>query len=58
MKVINTSKKKKALKLLKEHKITIRKADKLADISYVAMLDLDSKANVDIGYYTKELRKT
>lgn len=48
---------KKALKLLKEHKITIRKAAALAETSYVEMLDLASKADIDIGYTLKELRK-
>ena len=48
---------KKALELLKEHKITIRKAATLADTSYVGMLDLASKADIDIGYTLKELRK-
>ena len=56
MKLITTSKKKKALELLKEHKITIRKAAKLANVSYVEMLDLASKADVGIGYSIKELR--
>ena len=48
---------KKALDLLKEHKITIRKAAALAEASYVEMLDLASKADIDIGYTLKELRE-
>ena len=48
---------KKALELLKEHKVTIRKAATLADVHYVEMLDLASKADIDIGYTLKELRK-
>jgi len=48
---------KKALELLKEHKITIRKAANLANTSYVEMLDLASKADINIGYSLKELRK-
>ena len=48
---------KKALELLREHKITIRKAAKLADIHYVEVLDYASKADIDIGYDSKELRK-
>ena len=41
---------KKALELLKARKITIRKAAKLADISYAEMLDFASKADIGIGY--------
>ena len=48
---------KKALDLLKEHRITIRKAAALAEASYVEMLDLASKANIDVGYTLKELRE-
>lgn len=59
-KSINSIKKqkiKKALELLKARKISIRKATKLADISYAEMLDLASKADIDIGYSLKDLRK-
>lgn len=48
---------KKALDLLKEHRITIRKAAALAEASYVEMLGLSSKADIDIGYTLKELRE-
>lgn len=48
---------KKALELLKERKITIRKAAALAEASYVEMLDLASKADINIGYTLKELSK-
>ena len=48
---------KKALGLLKARKITIRKAAKLADVSYAEMLDFASKADVDIGYPLDELRR-
>ncbi len=48
---------KKALNLLKEHKITIRKATSIADVPYVEMLDLASKFDIDIGYDLKELNK-
>lgn len=48
---------KKALELLKAHSITIRKAAKLADVSYVEMLDFASKAGIDIGYSLDELRR-
>ncbi len=48
-------KKKKALKLLKDHKVTIRKAASIADITYVEMLELAEKC--DIGYDLEELEK-
>ncbi|MBI2650269.1 UPF0175 family protein [Candidatus Woesearchaeota archaeon] len=48
---------KKVLKLLKEHKVTIRKAAKLADVSYLEMLGLVSRLDICIGYSLKELRK-
>lgn len=56
-KAIKDWKIKKSLNLLKDHKATMRKAAKLADVSYVEMLDLASKADIDIGYSIKELRK-
>ena len=48
---------KKSLNLLKEHKATMRKAARLADVSYAEMMDLAYKADIDIGYSLKELRK-
>ncbi len=50
-------KRRKALDLLKERKVTIRRAAALADVSYTEMLDLTSKADIDIGYAVKDLRK-
>ena len=50
-------KRRKALDLLKERKVTIRRAAALADVSYTEMLDLMSKADIDIGYAMKDLRK-
>ena len=47
----------KALELLKKHKITYRKAAKLADLSYAEILDLASKSDIDIGYTLQDLRK-
>ncbi|MEK6826396.1 MAG: hypothetical protein AABX08_02445 [Nanoarchaeota archaeon] len=47
---IRRYKTKKSLELLKEHKITIRRAAHMADIPYIEMLDLASKADIDIGY--------
>lgn len=48
---------KKALELLKAHKATMRKAAKLANVPYVEMMTLASKADIDIGYSLKELRR-
>ena len=45
----------KALELLEEHKITIRKAASLAEVTYIEMLDLMSKKNIDVGYTLKDL---
>lgn len=50
-------KRRKALDLLKERKVTIRRAAALADVSYTEMLDLMSKADIDVGYSVKDLRK-
>lgn len=48
---------KKALELLKEHKITIRKAASFAEVSYIEMLDLMAKADIDIGYTLQDLKR-
>ncbi len=48
---------KRALGLLKERKATMRKAAKFADVSYAEMMDLASKADIDVGYSLNELRK-
>lgn len=56
-KAIREWKTKKALDALKERKITIRKAAALAGASYAEILDLASKADIDIGYTLKDLRK-
>ncbi|MGC1121865.1 MAG: hypothetical protein WBA22_12295 [Candidatus Methanofastidiosia archaeon] len=54
-KAISDWKKDRALRLLEEHRITIRKAASMADLSYVEMLTPTEKA--DIGYDLKELKK-
>lgn len=54
-KAISDWKKEKALRLLRDHKITIRKAAALADVSYIEMMDLAEK--MDIGYDLKELER-
>lgn len=56
-KAIKEWKIKKALDLLKEHKITLRKAASIADVTYSEIIDLASKVDIDIGYDLKELRK-
>jgi len=43
------------LELLKDHKITIRKAASMADVAYVEMLELAKK--LDIGYDLEELER-
>lgn len=48
---------KKIINLLKNHKITIRKAAALAKVSYTGMLDLMAKANIDIGYTLQDLKE-
>jgi len=47
---------KKALTLLKERKVTLRKAAEIADVDYAEILDLTSNADIDIGYNLRELR--
>lgn len=56
-KAIEEWKLKRALDLLKERKVTIRRAAALAGISYLEMFDLMSKSDIDIGYTLKDLRK-
>ncbi len=48
---------KKALELLKEHKVTLRKAANIASISYVEMLDFASKHVIDMGYSLEGVEK-
>ena len=50
-------KRKKAVELLRERKVTIRKAAALAGTSYVEMLDLMAKFDIDIGYTQNDLRR-
>lgn len=54
-KAISEWKKERALKLLKDHRITIRKAASMADLAYVEMLELAKK--LDIGYDLEELER-
>jgi predicted HTH domain antitoxin len=47
---------KKALELLRAHRITIRKAAEIAGLSYVEMLDTVSKNKIEVGYTLKDIR--
>ena len=46
----------KVLELLKEHRVTLRNAAKLADVTYLEMMNLASKSGIDIGYSLNELK--
>lgn len=48
---------KRALNLLNERKVTLRKAASIAGVSYVEMLDLASAHKIDIGYSLEELER-
>ncbi len=48
---------KKSLQLLREHKVTIRKAASIADVSYLEMLNFASDLDIDIGYSLNELKR-
>ncbi len=50
-------KQRKALELLKEHKITIRKAASFAGLTYIEILDLVSKEGIGMGYTLEELER-
>lgn len=54
-KAISEWKKEKALNLLKDHKITIRTAASMADVTYIEMLELAQ--NIDTGYSLDELER-
>ncbi len=48
---------KRALEMLRERKVTLRKAANIASISYVEILDLASKHGIDIGYSLEEMER-
>lgn len=48
---------KKALRLLSDHKITLRKAAKIAGLTYLEMLDIAQEEGIEVGYDFKELEK-
>ena len=47
----------KALELLKEHKISYRRAAMLAGVSYIEIMGLAAKAQIDVGYSLEDLKK-
>lgn len=49
--------KERALELLEDHEVTLRKAAEIADVSYVEMLSLASEAGIDVGYSTDDLER-
>ena len=55
IKAISDWKKERALTLLKDHRITIRQAAYMADVTYIEMLEL--ARHIDIGYDTGELER-
>ena len=54
-KAISEWKKERVLTLLKDHKITIRTAASMADVTYIEMLELAQ--HIDIGYDLEELER-
>lgn len=47
----------KALEELREHKVTLRRAAEIADVTYVEMLSLASEEGMDVGYTTEDLER-
>lgn len=47
----------KALEQLRDHKVTLRKAAELADVTYVEMLSLAAEEGIDVGYTTDDLER-
>jgi len=45
----------RALDLLGDHAVTLRKAAEIADLSYVEMLTLASEEGLDVGYTAEDL---
>lgn len=48
---------KKALKLLKQRKITLRTAASIAGLKYLEMLDIVAEADIDMGYKLEDLKR-
>ena len=47
----------KAVKQLREHTITLRRAAEIADVTYVEMLSLVAEEGIDTGYTTDDLER-
>ena len=47
----------RALDQLRDHRITLRTAAELANVSYVEMLTLASEEGIDVGYSTDDLER-
>lgn len=47
----------RALELLEDHKVTLRKATDLAGVSYVEMLELASEEGIESGYDLEDLER-
>lgn len=50
-------KKEKALRKLKDHKITIRRAAEIAETTYVEMLEMANEEGIEIGYKVEDLER-
>jgi len=49
--------KEKALEQLADHKITLRRAAEIANVTYVEMLSLAAEEGIDTGYSTDDLQR-
>lgn len=49
--------KERALEQLRDHRITLRKAAEIANMSYVEMLTLAAEEGIDVGYTTEDLER-
>lgn len=54
---IKEVKRRKALELLREHRITYRRAAEMMRVTMYELLDLMEKEGIDIGYSLSELEK-
>lgn len=54
---IKEVKRRKALELLREHRITYRRAAEMMGVTMYELLDLMEKEGIDIGYSLSELEK-
>jgi len=54
---IKELKKEKAIKLLREYKITYRKAAEMMGVTIYELLDIMEKEGIEVGYSMKDLEK-